>query len=216
MVLLEIVGVDGKALFSVELNSKETYVQIKKFEKWVLHSGNSYLEVEEYILDKVMEEMRFIRGLENLPLLNHFLIETCVKNNRVLSFDRWPNIESSISTLEYLSLPRCFLPASVVHLANYASYTLKVDHANPEDRVDHLLDFLRKRMRKFEVFHEKITDGTIALFPVELPPYILLWIGDWLPNALLFKESTKVELIFSLYQSARKRDVERRQKLVAL
>ena len=44
----------------------------------------------------------------------------------------------------------------------------------------------------------------LALAPLELPPYVLLWIVDWLPRYDLLSHHKKIHLIESVVQSIRK------------
>ena len=44
----------------------------------------------------------------------------------------------------------------------------------------------------------------LALAPLELPPYVLLWIVDWLPRYDLLSHHAKIHLIESVVKSIRK------------
>ena len=44
----------------------------------------------------------------------------------------------------------------------------------------------------------------LALAPLELPPYVLLWIVDWLPRYDLLSHHKKIHLIESVVKSIRK------------
>ena len=49
----------------------------------------------------------------------------------------------------------------------------------------------------------------LALAPLELPPYVLLWIVDWLPRYDLLSHHKKIHLIESVVRSIRKLNVAR-------
>ena len=44
----------------------------------------------------------------------------------------------------------------------------------------------------------------LALAPLNLPPYVLLWIIDWLPRYDLLSHHKKIQLIESVVKSIRK------------
>lgn len=51
--------------------------------------------------------------------------------------------------------------------------------------------------------HADIINICLALAPLDLPPYVLLWIMDWLPNYDRLSHHKKIELIESVVKSIR-------------
>ncbi len=56
----------------------------------------------------------------------------------------------------------------------------------------------------FRRYHVEILDICIALAESNLPPYVLLWIVDWLPNYKFVSHHKKIHLIESICASVRK------------
>lgn len=52
--------------------------------------------------------------------------------------------------------------------------------------------------------HESLLQYCLAMMPLQLPPYILLWIHDWLPLMHLVSHVRKIQLIEDVVRSCRK------------
>ena len=52
-----------------------------------------------------------------------------------------------------------------------------------------------------EHVHDDIVDMCLAMYPLNLPPYIMLWIIDWLPSYELVSHHRKIHLIESIRNS---------------
>ena len=59
-------------------------------------------------------------------------------------------------------------------------------------------------IRLMQFAQPEIIGICLALAPLELPPYVLLWIVDWLPRYDLLSHHKKIHLIESVVQSIRK------------
>jgi hypothetical protein len=59
-------------------------------------------------------------------------------------------------------------------------------------------------VRLLRFAHPEIVGICIAMSPLELPPYVLLWIIDWLPNYDLLSHHKKIHLIESIRNSISK------------
>ena len=58
--------------------------------------------------------------------------------------------------------------------------------------------------RLMRLAHPDIIGICLALAPLDLPPYVLLWIVDWLPRYDLLSHHKKIHLIESVVKSIRK------------
>ena len=59
-------------------------------------------------------------------------------------------------------------------------------------------DFSHKFM---EFVHDDIVDICLTMYPLNLPPYVMLWIIDWLPSYELVSHHRKIHLIESIRNS---------------
>lgn len=95
-----------------------------------------------------------------------------------------------------------------------ADKTFRRDENGDYRAVDNPLHFLRP-----PAIHAVVSNITVALAPIDLTPYVLLWIVDWLPYVSTHMPTlTKLRLIESLQTSIRKvrgaRDQSKRQVIV--
>lgn len=68
------------------------------------------------------------------------------------------------------------------------------------------LDNLRKEVSESLLVHVRnsIIEICILLFSVDLPPYVVLEIIDWLPNYVMVQHRCKIDLIYKCFASLRK------------
>ena len=59
-------------------------------------------------------------------------------------------------------------------------------------------------IRLMQYVQDDIIGICLAIFPLDLPAYVLLWIIDWLPNYDKLFHLSKITLIQNVYASIRK------------
>jgi hypothetical protein len=62
---------------------------------------------------------------------------------------------------------------------------------------DHFRDWTRRA-------HDLLRDSALALAPLALPPYVLMWILDWLPEFSRRSELKKITLLQNIYASRKR------------
>jgi hypothetical protein len=130
-----------------------------------------------------------IEGLGALKYLREFhLSGSLFKSIDAIQF--FPGFDTALARVSKLSIVPRARPLELLDVA-------------PSDLAREWRSYLNRR-RKWILVHGIVRDHCMALMPLDLPAYVLLWLCDWLPNVAVVTEIKKIRLIENLIASRRR------------
>ena len=164
----------------------------------ILFAGRA--ELFEALINAVIPHpsLRFLAfSTHQLPTFAPF-VKLIATNRTLRTISAWmtPTPEQQLAVID--ALLGNFVLTS---LGNFTSHYFppSVPPSDPSRRIRALLD--RNESVEWRKVHAVLLDAYIALSALQLPPYVMLWIVDWLPHYEHVSRIKKVALLESLYKS---------------
>jgi hypothetical protein len=132
-------------------------------------------------------EMIYAVGVDGLASLG--LQQLSLLAMTLRKAETWPAMHRVMSTVKSLEL--------------HPSVTgVGIRWTTPQDRLVQTANSFRKIVyEQWQNMHAEIVDIVIALGPVKLPAYVVLWTVDWLPGMMSHNELRKITLIANVIKS---------------